>query len=342
MGLDIEKYKKRLLESQERSSGGGGDMTFFNIKEGRNVVRILPPKVEDGDIYSECKINYNLGPNKDRQAVSRKSAGFADDPVEELIQELESSGDKDDAKYAKKLKPRMRYYFNVINREATEGDDDFEKVLVMGCGTTVFEGVLGLIVDPDFGDITDPEEGYDVIITRKGKGMKTEYKVTGRPKQTPIGVDDWEEQLHDLEKLTKPRDAEAIEHLLETGEWPARSGDDDEDDDEKPKKKKKKAEEKKKKTTTKKKKKPEPVDEEEEEEDDDDFEDDDLEEDEIEDLDDEDEDLDDEDEDEDEDADEDEDEDEDADEDEDEDDDIEAEIEKMLAEDKKKAKKKKK
>lgn len=323
MGLDIDALKKKLAETKEktsRSGGGGGDFSFWSPSDGRNVIRMLPPK-DGGDFYAETMVHYNLGPKKDKSAVCRKAAGEKHCPVCDLV-DAYFKGDEDDKKYARRIKARGKYYFNVIDRSVEEDDENFGKVLVYGSGVTIFEEVLGIICDPDYGDITDAKAGYDLIITKSGKGLDTEYKVNARPKQTKIGVDEWQENLVDLSVLIKARSEEDVEYLLENGEWPKRES--SEEDEEKEEKKSKSKKDKAKDITKDKKKKkkpdPEPEEEDEDEEDEEELEEDSLPEemeDEDSDEDDEDEDSDDDDEDEDE-------------------DDIEAEIQKVLKKNKKK------
>lgn len=309
MGLDIEALKKKLAQTKEktsRSGGGGGDFSWWSPSDGRNVIRMLPPN-GDSEFYAETMVHYNLGPKKDKSAVCRKAAGEKHCPVCDLADEL-FKGDKDDKAYAKKIKARGKYYFNVVDRSVEEDDENFGKVLVYGSGVTIFEEVLGIICDPDYGDITNAKEGYDIIITKSGKGLDTEYKVNARPKQTKIGVDDWEEKLVDLSLLVKAKSEEDIEYLLENGEWPKRESSDDDEDE----KEEKKSNTKKDKAKDKKKKKPEPEPEEDDE-DEDELEEDDVDIDEDEDDDDSDDDEDDDDE-----------------------DNIEAEIQKVLKKNKKK------
>jgi hypothetical protein len=313
LGLDIDKLKKKLAETKEKTTrgGGGGDFKFWSPSDGRNVVRFLPPKEGKEDFYSETMIHYNLGPKQNKQAVCRKAAGEKSCPACDFVDEL-FKGDKDDEKLAKKIKAKMKYYYNVVDRSLEEDDEGYGEVLVYGGGVSVFEEILGIICDPDYGDVTDSEKGFDIIINKSGKGLDTEYKVNARPKQSEIGIEDWETKLVDLDVLTNAKSEEDIIHLMEEGEWPARSSDDDDEEEEDKKKKKKK-------DKKKKKKKPEPEPEPEEEEEDED-------EDEEEDVD----------EDEEEDEDDDEDEDEDDDDEEEDDDDIEAEIAKVLKKKKKK------
>lgn len=226
MGLDIDKLRQKLQDTKEKQQNrGGGKVDYWKPKDGRNVIRILPAK--DGqEFYSEAVVRYNVGPKNRMVTVPTDSKEPC--PIREFVDALYKSGDKGDEKLAKKMKASTRYYFNVIDRSVEEDSEEYGKVLVFGCGTTIFTDILGIIVDPDFGDITNPDEGYDIIITKSGKGLDTEYKTVARPKQTAIGIADWREKLYDLAKIATPKSLEKREQIL-SGE----DSEDDEDDDDK-------------------------------------------------------------------------------------------------------------
>jgi hypothetical protein len=224
MGLNIDALRKKMEQVKENQNRGGG-ASFWSPKDGRNVIRILPAK-EGQEFYSEAKVRYNVGPNNKMVTVPLDS-NKDNCPIHAFVDALYKTKDADDEKLAKRMKASNRYYFNVIDRSIEEGKEGYGEVLVFGCGTTIFTDILGIIVDPDYGDITDPEEGYDIIITKSGKKLDTEYKTNARPKQTPIGIADWKEKLNDLQKVATPRDYAKREAIL-AGED---SNDSDDDDD---------------------------------------------------------------------------------------------------------------
>lgn len=232
MGLDIEALRKKMQEVKNR---GGGGADFWSPKDGRNVIRILPAK-EGQEFYSEARVRYNVGPKKRMVTVPMDSSPD-NCPIHAYVDELYKSGDADDEKLAKKMKASNRYYFNIIDRSVEEGEEGYGKVQVFGCGTTIFTDILGIIVDPDYGDITDPEEGFDLIINKSGKGLQTEYKTHARPKQTAIGIPDWKEKLADLQKIATPKSYDDRLAIL--------NGEEESGDDEKETKKETKKESKK-------------------------------------------------------------------------------------------------
>ncbi len=211
MGLDIEALRKKMQEVKEGQNRGGG-ADFWTPKDGRNVIRILPAK-EGADFYAEAKVRYNVGPNKKMVTVPLDSSKD-NCPIHAFVDALYKTKEKDDEALAKRMKASSRYYFNIIDRSVEEGAEGYGDVLVFGCGSTIFTDILGIICDPDYGDITDPENGYDIIITKSGKKLDTEYKTNARPKQTPIGIADWKEKLNDLAAIAKPKSYEKREEIL--------------------------------------------------------------------------------------------------------------------------------
>ena len=79
----------------------------------------------------------------------------------------------------------MRTFAPVIVR-----GEEHEGVKWWGFGKTVYQELLGVIADPDYGDITDPTTGRDIVVERQTPAEagnqygKTTIRV--KPNQTPI------------------------------------------------------------------------------------------------------------------------------------------------------------
>lgn len=228
MGLNMDKIKRRQEELNKPR--GGNDYDFWTPQPGRNVIRVCPPKGDKETFWAECDVHYNVGP--DNKMVVCLGTFGKPCPVCEAVEELESSGNKDDKALASKMRYSHKVYLNVIDRE---GEEESDSVKVLGCGNSIFKEILNLICDPDYGDITDIEEGYDLIITKKGKGLKTEYTVNAKPKQTPTSDDLSEEELQealiDLDTLVVEKTYAEITAIL-YGEDSDDDDDEDEDEDE--------------------------------------------------------------------------------------------------------------
>lgn len=223
--LNMEAMKAKL--DSESRSGNYNNAEYDKLKQGKNVRRILWPKGDSDSFYSEGFLHFNLGEDGNTVVTCPKTFGSKERcPICEYVEELQKSKNKEDAKLASKLKATRKIYVNTISR-----DDDEETPKVLPIGVTVLKGLLEAICDPDYGDITDPDEGRDVTITRKGEGMKTEYSVLIKPKASIVSDDlsasEIEDEMTDLDSLFVKKSYEELQDVL-NGE----SLDDDDDEDE--------------------------------------------------------------------------------------------------------------
>lgn len=261
--VDIAKLAERLAQLNQSEGGNKSGMQFINIKDGRNVIRVLPPAPGKDMFAEEVFVHYGVGKSAENKngtmVVCPKTHGEDKPcPICELSQELRSlSKRKDDSydKQAKSLYRRKRVYYNAIDRSGDlsvyekneegkwinkETGEEESPVKVMGTGIGIYKDILGLIVDPEYGDITDPEEGLDLIITKTGSGQfGTKYDVKTVRKESPIGFDYWEECLHDLSQLTVAKSYDDLltllqgeKHLDDNEEDASDNEDDNEDDNE--------------------------------------------------------------------------------------------------------------
>jgi len=264
--LDVSALAARLTELNSNSggSGSGGGISWLNLKDGRNVIRILPPK-GDGVFAKEVFVHFGVNKNEENKkgtmVVCPKTHGDNKPcPVCDVVAEMRKLSKKKDDKFdklARELNKKTRVYYNVIDRaddlstfEKKEVDgkekwfnaDDEEEtpIKVFGSGIGIYKALLALIVDPEYGDITDEDEGLDIIITKSGTGFNTKYEVKSVRKESPIGFDNWEEESHDLNPLAKAKSYDEIEAILNGEEPEEGEKEEEEEEDDKPKKDSKK------------------------------------------------------------------------------------------------------
>ena len=141
----------------------------------------MPYEFNKDNPFIELFFHYNLN---NRSYLSPISFGRPD-PIEEFAQKLKGSGNKEDYQLSKKLEAKMRTFAPVIVR-----GEESQGVKFWGFGKTVYQELLSIIADPDYGDITDPVNGRDVVvefISAEESGAsfpKTNIRV--KPNQTPI------------------------------------------------------------------------------------------------------------------------------------------------------------
>lgn len=172
-----EKMLERKKKLTEKTSKG----SLIFPKEGTMRVRLL-----------------SQGPDKELgveviQFYSQKTGGiispasFGDPcPFMEKFKELKNSSNEDDQELAKLLTPRRRYVIGGTIYKDEKGkeidEDRIGKPILIP--SSVYQDIIDLYLDEDdWGDMTDPDSGYDIKITRSGKGkMDTTYSVTACPK----------------------------------------------------------------------------------------------------------------------------------------------------------------
>jgi len=180
--MDINAIKSKLATLQSTSNTKDN---FWKPEPGKQVVRIVPYKHNKDNPFIELFFHYNLGNNK--TYLSPLSFGRPD-PVAEFADKLKSTGNKDEWIQGKRLEPKMRTFAPVIVR-----GKESEGVKFWGFGKTVYQELLGVIADPDYGDITDATNGRDIGIERQTPAEagnqygKTTVRV--KPNQTAITED---------------------------------------------------------------------------------------------------------------------------------------------------------
>ena len=180
--MDINAIKSKLSQLQSTTST---KENFWKPEPGTQVVRIVPYKHNKDNPFIELFFHYNLGNNK--TYLSPMSFGRPD-PVAEFADKLKSTGNKDEWIQGKRLEPKMRTFAPVIVR-----GKESEGVKFWGFGKTVYQELLGVIADPDYGDITDATNGRDIGIDRQTPAEagnqygKTTVRV--KPNMTPITED---------------------------------------------------------------------------------------------------------------------------------------------------------
>ena len=179
--MDLNAIKKRLSQLQTTNNRTS---SLWKPQPGKTQIRIVPYSFNKDNPFIELFFHYNLN---NRAYLSRISFGRPD-PIEEFAQKLKGSGNKEDYQLAKKLEAKMRTFAPVVVR-----GEERQGVRFWGFGKTVYQELLSIIADPDYGDITDPVNGRDVVvefITAEESGAsfpKTNIRV--KPNQTAISDD---------------------------------------------------------------------------------------------------------------------------------------------------------
>ena len=152
--MDLDAIKSRLNQLQNTQTNA-----FWKPQPGKSQIRIVPYLHDKNNPFSELFFHYSLVPNK--TVLSPLSYGRPD-PVQQFADKLKSTGNKDEWIQGKRIEPKMRTFVPVVVR----GEEN-EGVKFWGFGKTVYQELLGIIADPDYGDISDSTTGRDIVVERQ-------------------------------------------------------------------------------------------------------------------------------------------------------------------------------
>ena len=174
MAIDLDAIRKKLNQLSGQSTKKS---SMWRPQEGEeHTVRLISFPENDGQPFQERWFYYNIGNNPGLLAPYQFNEP---DPIQELINKLRDDGSKESYELAKKLYPKMRCYAPVIVR----GEED-KGVRIWSFGKMVYQSLLNIMLDEDYGDITDPLDGRDVkVVCTKAPGRmwaSTEVRPRGK------------------------------------------------------------------------------------------------------------------------------------------------------------------
>jgi len=197
MAIDMEKMRERMTSL--KNNGNSTSNKFWRPKDGEQTLRIVPPS--DGDPFRDYWFHYNVG---DTPGFLSPKKNFGEEcPLDNFVRQLWKEGTEESKRMAKKLSARQRFFAPVIVR----GEEE-EGVKVWGFGKRAYETLLGLVLNPEYGDITDAEDGTDLVVHYGKPAGATfpETKITPRRKNSPLHKDsdkarEWLDNVPDFDKL---------------------------------------------------------------------------------------------------------------------------------------------
>lgn len=180
MAINIEAMRAKLDASKNGNKPRTND-TKWRPTQGDQTIRILP--TADGDPFKEFHFHYNVGKNPGIMCPKRNHG--EDCPICNFASQLWKDGVENDnatlKAEAKKLFVRKRYYSPILVR-----GKESEGVKIWSYGKTAYETLLGYVLDPDYGDITDPDVGTDIVLNYDVPGTPGSFpKTTLKPRRRP-------------------------------------------------------------------------------------------------------------------------------------------------------------
>lgn len=190
---------------EDREARGGG--VFYRPPVGESLIRLLPAREDaSGRAIVKGGTHWVGGRSVACPVACRLGEScFLCDRADELFR----SGDAADRAEARELSVRIRFYANVYNpRDPSMG------IKVWEFGRQVYDQLMRYMADPDYGDVTDLDTGYDFVVERVGERLKTRHFIRARKSPSPVI-----QEIRDL----LDQNPDALHNLR--GLWPAVSND---------------------------------------------------------------------------------------------------------------------
>jgi len=175
--MKLSILQQKIAEAKSRGSRN----VVWKPDPGDYTIRIVPYKHNADWPFSDMYFYYRITtpPRTILSPITFKRP----DPIKEFVETLYATGTEENKKLAQLLAPKRRIYVPIIVR-----DYESEGVKFWGMSPTVYDELLLLMEDPDFGDITHPTDGHDIKITipKSKPGSFEGPKVRVRPKPSPM------------------------------------------------------------------------------------------------------------------------------------------------------------
>ncbi len=205
----MQPYKvntERAKELKKQLQDEANRMPTWSPKEGRYVVRFLPPWSEAGEVGYKARWHWNLPiepANMPCPHTVERECELCD-----YIKELRVRKHPK----AQEMFAKRRIFYNIILREEEDKGPQ-----LYASGIQVYEAVLAYLYDDEWGDITDIKTGRDMILERTGQGKEdTRYNLLPAPNPSPLHadqqtVDKWLSEIQNLDTaLSYPEDADVL------------------------------------------------------------------------------------------------------------------------------------
>jgi hypothetical protein len=223
MGVDFAALKARLKKMEDQKNGNyGGDKKKkpkWVPTEGKTDIRIVPMSlVEDYDPIKTLYLIYGIKVDNWNHTILDPKANFGKaSPFDELRLELFRQGTPDAKELAKKLFPKDAHLVPIIAR----GEEELG-VRWWGFSKTIYQYLMDKFFDKKWGDMTNPETGRDITVTRILKSGKENFDTINAdlsPVQSPLSEDpkqmeEWVDSIPDIYEIYPIQTYEELEKLV--------------------------------------------------------------------------------------------------------------------------------
>jgi len=154
MGIDLTKMREKHAALTNKGSSSSED--YWKPDEGTHQIRLVCPP--SGDPFFEAYYHYGMGAEGKTTVLSPRTNGQPD-PIAEWGTRLWNEGTEASKEAAKRFWPKMRVFAPIVVR----GEEN-KGVRWWGFSRTTYQALLDVVLDPEYGDVTDVDAGTDIRI----------------------------------------------------------------------------------------------------------------------------------------------------------------------------------
>ncbi len=233
--MDLKSIKNKLnslqSQGQKKEKVDYSKYLWKPKQEGKYQIRIVPSKLNKDIPFQEVFVHYGFS----KFPIYALTNWGEKDPIVEFVSQLRKTSDKENWKLAKKLEPKMRVFAPVIVR----GEED-KGVRLWEFGKEIYQQLLGIADDEDYGDYTDIAEGRDFTVEAVmgdiggRQGLKSSIRV--KPKTSPLStsksdIESWLANQPDILELQRKIEFDKLKETLQNWLNPEDAVEVDDDDE---------------------------------------------------------------------------------------------------------------
>lgn len=175
--MDLSLIRKKLEQINEQSADRQDTSGLrWSPANGKQTVRIVPSVENPDNPFTELMFYNKLS----KYPILALTNFGEQDPVEEFIQTLRATDDKDNWSLSGKISARPRYFVPVIVR----GEED-KGVRIWSISATIYKSLLTIAADEEYGDFTDINNGFDLVVEKTPPATQGAFAdITVRAKRT--------------------------------------------------------------------------------------------------------------------------------------------------------------
>jgi len=163
--FDLEE----MQSTAEQLPKGGGQMGF-KPRQGKNVVRFIPPVKGKKPTKIWYKHFFSLGGDR-RQLICTKYQYGQHCPVCDMGQKLRMTGNELDSKKARSYEPQAQVYVNIVDMQEPE-----KGVQLWKMSQGLFKDIMAVIDQAEVGNtFAHPTQGFNIVFNRAGEEKSTKY-----------------------------------------------------------------------------------------------------------------------------------------------------------------------